>query len=75
MFVLLIFKGHRAEVMEHRVMQISRVDLEELREAFNKIGEFHTQHSLSQTQHTPNCGYVLELFSDLSTSFTADHKA
>lgn len=37
--VCVCFKVHWAgATMEHRVTQISREDLEELREAFNKIG-------------------------------------
>lgn len=38
------FQAEEAEAaMENRVTQISREDLEDLREAFSKIGEFHSE--------------------------------
>lgn len=47
---MFISKVHESGgTMEHHVTQISRDDLEDLRDAFNKIGSFPTWHTYTHT--------------------------
>lgn len=42
--------------MEHHVTQISRDDLEDLRDAFNKIGSFPLRHTNTLAGHNTPAG-------------------